>query len=159
MKLATLLYIKNTNDEYLLLKRAKEPNKGLLSPPGGKLETAESPFGCASREAFEVCGLTSHPSDWKLLGIVTEKNYPGIGDIMVFLMGYKKKINYLPEDFNEGKFRFVSKDDIPNSAIPESDKLYIWKFVLDSMQFPFSIFIDCDENPFTCIDETAGEKN
>lgn len=155
MKLATLLYIKNSSNQYLLLERSKEPNKGLLSPPGGKLESAESPFACAAREAKEECGIDSKPSDWDLIGIVTEKNYPGIGDIMVFLMGYKNKFDSLPMDFTEGKFKFINENDIANSEIPESDKLFIWKFVLTSMQFPFSIFIDCNTNPYKCIDETA----
>lgn len=158
LKLATLLYIQNSDDQYLLLERSKEPNKGLLSPPGGKLESAESPFGCAVREAKEECGIDSITSDWKMLGIVTEKNYPEIGDIMVFLMAYKKKFEFLPQDFNEGKFRFISKNDIPNSSIPESDKLFIWKFVLNSVQIPFSIFINCNKNPFECVDETAEHK-
>jgi ADP-ribose pyrophosphatase YjhB (NUDIX family) len=35
MKLATLLYIRNSVGEYLLMKRKRNPNQGLLSPPGG----------------------------------------------------------------------------------------------------------------------------
>ena len=60
MKLATLLYIKNDNGDYLLLERVKHPNKGLLSPAGGKLDVhlAESPVECAVREAQEEIGLT-----------------------------------------------------------------------------------------------------
>ena len=41
------------------MERAQEPNLGLWSPPGGKLESAtgESPHECAQREALEELGL------------------------------------------------------------------------------------------------------
>ena len=50
-KIATLLYAFDAEDRVLLLERAREPNRGLWSPPGGKLETAtgESPHACAAR--------------------------------------------------------------------------------------------------------------
>lgn len=156
MKLATLLYIKNTNGDYLLLERSNEPNKGLLSPPGGKLhlQDAESPYACAVREAKEECGIISTPSDWKLLGIITEKNYPAIGNIMLFLFEYNTTIDIKPPDFNEGKYIFVPKNEIHTSNVPESDKLYIWNFVLSNNGRFFSIHLDCDKSPFECTVES-----
>jgi 8-oxo-dGTP diphosphatase len=156
LKLATLLYIRNSKGEYLLLERANQPNKGLLSPPGGKLhlKDAESPFQCAVREASEECGIKSKTSDWKLLGIITEKNYPHIGNIMLFLFEYKRLLNELPPDFNEGMFRFVPEHEILMSEIPETDKLYIWKFVLNKDNGFFSVSIDCDETPYRSTEET-----
>lgn len=156
MKLATLLYIKNSSGDYLLLKRAKDPNKGFLSPPGGKLLTdiAESPYQCAIRESKEECGIVSEVTDWKLLGIVTEKNYPNIGNIMMFLMEYNKSLEILPKNFYEGDFIFVPKSKIMESNIPETDKLFIWNFVLNGDDKFFSISIDCDEDPYRCIIET-----
>lgn len=156
MKLAVLLYIKNSKGDFLLLERAKQPNKGFLSPPGGKLKTesAESPFECAVREADEECGIASTPHDWKILGIVTEKDYPNIGNIMMFLLEYSKPFDNLPEDFREGKFHFIPADNIMKSNIPESDKLYIWNFVLGCNDTFFSISIDCTHSPFRCSIET-----
>ncbi|MCI0472756.1 MAG: NUDIX hydrolase [Ignavibacteria bacterium] len=156
MKLATLLYIKNSKDEYLLLERANQPNKGLLSPPGGKLhlDDAESPYQCAVREASEECGIKSKTSDWKLFGIITEKNYPHIGNIMLFLFEYKDKLETLPPDFNEGKYRFIAEKEILKSDIPDTDKLFIWKFVLNKDNGFFSVSIDCDKTPFSASTET-----
>lgn len=155
MKFATLLYIKNSNGDYLLLERVKEPNKGFLSPPGGKLkiEEAESPAACAVREASEECNIKSYPSDWKLLGIITEKAYPNIGDIMIFCFEYLHPLNNLPAESNEGKFLFVSPEDIKTANIPDTDKLFIWKFVLADKPNPFSIYINCESSPFKCIIE------
>jgi ADP-ribose pyrophosphatase YjhB (NUDIX family) len=154
LKFATLLYIKNSKGEYLLIERVNHPNKGYLSPPGGKLkiENAESPVACAVREAYEECKIKSFTVDWKLIGIVTEKSYPDIGDIMIFCFEYINKVDLLPEKSNEGKFCFLAPVQIEKANIPESDKLYIWKFVLDSTSL-FSIHIDCSDGQYICTVE------
>ena len=55
-KIATLLYVFNERDEVLLLERAQEPNRGLWSPGGGKLN--QRPFGAIGRpDAHPVPGL------------------------------------------------------------------------------------------------------
>lgn len=157
MKLATLLFIKNTEGDYLLIKRANNPNKGFLSPPGGKinLNVAEFPFACAVREAREECGLFSNTKDWILRGIVTEYEYPDIGNIMLFAFEYKNSINIKPEDSKEGTFRFVNPKDIYKSNIPETDKLFIWKYFLENRNKFFSIYIDCSNNSMEGIVETS----
>ncbi len=156
MKIATLLYIKNSGGEYLLIERKKEPNKGLLSPPGGKLnqETAETPAGCAVRESKEECNLDTSHSDWKLKGIIAEKNYPGIGNLLIFCYLYDKATDVLPSEMEEGSFRFVHPSNLFDYKLPETDKLYIWKFVLDTKIKFFSLQIDCsDINNLICTVE------
>lgn len=149
MKLATLLYIENESGEYLLMERLKNPNKGLLSPPGGKLEmdTAESPLQCAIREAKEECGFDSIDSDWKLCGIITEKEYPHIGNVMIFLMKYKKKIQTLPADIDEGIFIFIHPNDFDFHNIPETDKKFIWSRIFNETESPFFLSLDCSDFP------------
>lgn len=149
MKLATLLYIKNEKDEFLLMKRLNEPNKGLMSPPGGKLkeEEAESPIGCAVREAYEECLIKSSEDDWKIIGIVTEKNYPGTGNLILFLMEYKKFLNKLPAECNEGSFEFIHPDKFQNYNIPVTDKLFLWDKVLKNGQDNFFLSLDCSDYP------------
>jgi len=139
----------------LLLERVKEPNKGYLSPPGGKLnlQDVESPVACAVREAYEECKIKSFARDWKLLGIITEKSYPNIGDIMIFCFEYKYILETVPEDSNEGRFFFISPENIKNSKIPDTDKLYIWKFVLSDSLSIFSVHIDCSREPYVCTIE------
>ena len=139
------------------MERENEPNKGFLSPPGGKLHlhTAESPIECAIRESNEECGIISNIKDWRLIGIVTEKEYPGIGNIMIFLFEYNKRLKKKPMDSIEGKFTFINPDKIMHSKIPETDKLFIWKFVLNDMKDFFCIKIDCTKNPFECIIEQS----
>lgn len=153
MKLATLLYIKNDKDDYLLLERVKNPNQGLFSPPGGKLDVhlAESPIECAVREAHEECGIESKNEDWKLIGIMTEKEFPHIGNIMVFLFEFKKRINEVPPEFHEGKFHFISESELMSSNIPETDKKYIWSNILQNKNAGknevFFLNMDCTNYP------------
>jgi 8-oxo-dGTP pyrophosphatase MutT (NUDIX family) len=139
------------------MERAKDPNKGLISPPGGKLHSdeAESPVECAVREFEEECGIKTQTKDWELAGIITEDNYPGIGHILIFLYRLKTFVNELPKESVEGGFLFVDPADLDKKNIPETDKLFIWKFVLNSDNGFFSLKIDCNSEPFTCITETS----
>lgn len=149
MKLATLLYIKNRKGEYLLMERQKEPNKGLMSPPGGKLiqEDAESPARCAVREFFEECLINSKETDWILKGIVTEKNYPSIGNIMIFLMELRNFVNEIPDKCNEGAFYFIHPDDFKNYNMPVTDKLFLWNNIFKNGIEPFMLTLDCSDYP------------
>jgi len=149
MKLATLLYIKNEKNEYLLLERLKDPNKGLMSPPGGKFneEDAESPAACAVREAFEECSIRSNEDDWKLIGIVTEKNYPAIGNLMLFLMEFRKILSSLPEECDEGAFEFLHPDEFKKHDIPVTDQLFLWEKVLSGNGEIFMLSLDCSNYP------------
>ena len=137
------------------MERVKDPNKGLLSPAGGKLHIneAESPFACAVREANEECGIISEIKDWELFGLITEKEYPGIGNLMIFMLEYKKRLKELPENSIEGDFVFVPADKILTSNIPETDKLFIWKFVLNRTSSFYCVHIDCTKNPYVCTVE------
>jgi 8-oxo-dGTP pyrophosphatase MutT (NUDIX family) len=148
MKLATLLYIRNSKGEYLLMERRKDPNKGLMSPPGGKLDTekAESPSACAVREAYEECRLGSCEKDWLLRGIITEKNFPGAGNIMIFLMEYIKLINELPPECNEGAFSFIHPENLPEYKIPLTDRFFIWDKILKEEEI-FIDSLDCSGYP------------
>jgi len=148
MKLATLLYIRNQAGDFLLMERRKNPNMGLMSPPGGKVitEEAEPPDSCAVREAYEECGLESKRSDWRLRGIVTEKNFPDAGNILIFLMEYKHQIRSLPDACNEGTFYFINQHDFDRVNMPVTDRKFIWKEILENNDM-FILSLDCTNYP------------
>lgn len=131
------------------MERKKHPNKGLMSPPGGKLkqDEPESPSMCAVREFSEECSIESNECDWKLKGIVTEKNYPTVGNIMIFLMEYNLPVDELPADCNEGSFHFIHPDKFNNYKIPVSDKQFLWKNVIGSNGEVFILGLDCSDYP------------
>ncbi|HSH95354.1 MAG TPA: NUDIX domain-containing protein [Roseimicrobium sp.] len=127
-KIATLLYAFNEADEVLLLERAQEPNRGLWSPPGGKLQTdlGESPFMCACREAEEETGLILSPSDLHLTGMVSEHGYQGQSHWLMFLFEIKPRIGAVPPPIREGRFAFFPKEALEKLPLPVTDRDSIW---------------------------------
>lgn len=126
--ISTLLYCFNRTDQVLLLERAQEPNIGLWSPCGGKLDTAvgESPYRCACREASEELGLTISAADLHLTGIVSEHGYQGQSHWLMFLFEVGRKLESLPAAHREGRFEFFSREAIEGLKIPQTDRERIW---------------------------------
>jgi 8-oxo-dGTP diphosphatase len=127
-KIATLLYCFNERDYVLLLERAQEPNRGLWSPCGGKLntETGESPYACACREAREEMALEIAPTDLHLTGIIAEQGYGGQAHWLMFLFEVKRRLQKLPSAHREGTFGFFSRDGLAALKLPQTDREQIW---------------------------------
>ncbi len=127
-QIATLLYCYNERDEILLLERAQEPNLGLWSPCGGKLDAAagESPYACACREAREELGLRLGPSDLHLTGLVSEHGYQGQSHWLMFLFEVKPRLTALPPAHREGRFQFFPRPALADLKLPQTDLEQIW---------------------------------
>ncbi len=127
-KAATLLYVFNAADQVLLLERARHPNQGLWSPPGGKLkmEIGESPYGCACREAGEEMGLNLSPADIHLSGMVSEAGYQEETHWLMFLFEIRLKLTHAPPVHAEGRFAFFNRKDLESLRIPDTDRDKIW---------------------------------
>lgn len=126
--ISTLLYCFNEGGEALLLKREREPNRGLWSPCGGKLQMniGESPYACACREAQEEMGLALAPQDLRLAGIVSEHGYEGQAHWLMFLFEVNPRLRELPPPCAEGSFAFFPAAEIASLPIPQSDRDQIW---------------------------------
>ena len=124
---AVLVFIENPRGELLLL-RAKPPNLGVWSPPGGKLETSlgESPFECAARETLEETGVETTPDDFHLFAMISEKAYEGAAHWLLFLFRLKKCVGALPPAIAEGHFGFFSRAAIEALPIPDTDRAALW---------------------------------
>ena len=127
-KIATLLYCFNEREEVLLLERAQEPNRGLWSPPGGKLHTedGESPYTCACREAHEELALEIQPRDLHLTGLVSEHGFQGNSHWLMFLFEVKPRLMKLPAAHREGRFEFFPRAALANLQLPDTDRESIW---------------------------------
>ena len=127
-KISTLLYCFSPREEVLLLRRAQEPNRGLWSPCGGKLDmiTGESPYACACREAQEEIGLRLRPSDLHLTGLVSEHGYQGQAHWLMFLFEVGPRLEKLPPIHREGEFAFFPAAQVPSLPIPQTDAEQIW---------------------------------
>lgn len=148
-KISVLVFLENRAGELLLMLRAKQPNLGIWSPIGGKLEmaTGESPFQCAVREIGEEVGLQVAESDLHLFAVVAEKAYQGHNHWLMFLFNCKRPIEALPPDIDEGKFAFWSRADINKLEIPETDAAALWP-IYDRYRDRFvSLRADCSVSP------------
>lgn len=127
-KVSTLLYCFNPRGEILLMERASEPNRGLWSPPGGKVhvEEGESPYTGACREAAEEMGLGLQPGDLHLAGLVSEHGYEGTTHWLMFLFEVKPPIKHRPPPHREGRFEFVAREALDLLALPQTDREQIW---------------------------------
>jgi 8-oxo-dGTP diphosphatase len=127
-RISTLLYCFNEADEVLLLRRAKEPNLGLWSPCGGKLDTdtGESPYACACREAAEEMDWELRATDLRLAGIVSEHGYDGQAHWLMFLFEVRPRLRRLPPPNAEGEFGFFPPEALSNLPMPQTDREQIW---------------------------------
>jgi len=163
-KISTLLYVFNEQGQALLLQRTKEPNLGLWSPCGGKLQTdiGESPYDCAIREAQEELGITLSHNDLHLVGIISEHGYEGTAHWLMFLFEVKPPINQLPPPNEEGSFAFFDKADIPNLKLPQTDSEMIWQLFWEHRGGFFSAHCHCLEegkNTWTLEESIKGGVN
>jgi 8-oxo-dGTP diphosphatase len=143
--ISTLLYCFNEQDEVLLMHRLQEPNKGLWSPCGGKLDTnsGESPFSCACREAREEIGLKLSPNDLHLTGIVSEHGYEGHANWLMFLFEVTPRLKRLPPAHREGHFQFHRKDALSMLPLPQTDAEKIWPLFWAHRGGFFAAHCDC----------------
>ena len=127
-KISVLVFLRNSQGELLLMKRAKKPNIGCWSPIGGKLEMSEgeSPFQTAIRETREEAGLTVTERDLHLYCMITEKGYEASTHWLMFLFDCAKPIETLPAPIEEGRFQFFPEGQIDRLPVPETDRELLW---------------------------------
>jgi len=161
-KISVLIFVRDAAGRHLLLQRAKEPNKGMWSPIGGKLEMSagESPFECAIRETYEEIGLEVTEKDLHLFSVISEKDYEGSGHWLMFLFACRKILDDLPASIEEGVFAFFTREEIDRVAVPETDRAALWP-LFDRFQDGFvCLRASCDPSqPLQItIEETWGER-
>ncbi len=144
-KISTLIFLRNTAGDLLLMQRRKHPNFGLWSCIGGKLEmpTGESPFQTAIREVHEEIGLSLIEADLHLFAMIAEKAYEGQCHWLMFLFDCRKRLSELPPDIAEGHFAFHPPDRIDSLPIPETDRLALWPLWRENRDGFTSLRADC----------------
>ncbi|HMN95242.1 MAG TPA: NUDIX domain-containing protein [Phycisphaerales bacterium] len=156
-RIAVLCYLYDDAGGLLLLHRLREPNAGMYSPIGGKLETGEGegPHQCAVREIREEAGIALRDDELRLLGIVSERGYPaaaGRTHWLIFLFEVVRPIGHdeiARYDFDEGRMEWVPVDEVAALAIPETDRAVMWPNVRRHRGGFFMAHIDCSVDPFT----------
>lgn len=127
-KIACLCDLRDEKGRMLLLTRKKEPNKGLCSPIGGKLDvaTGESPAQCAQREIMEEAGLHVPIDRLHLIGLVSECEFEGKGHWLMFVYRVLGAVWVEPQEMDEGKLDWYTTEEAWKLPLPESDRKIIW---------------------------------
>lgn len=147
-RISTLLYCFNEQDDVLLLRRGQEPNLGLWSPCGGKLDTAtgESPYACAQREAAEELGIRLDLGDLHLTGLASEHGYASQAHWLMFLFEVKRRLKELPPPIREGEFRFFPRSALGELALPSTDREQLWPLFWRHRGGFFAVHCHCHPN-------------
>jgi 8-oxo-dGTP diphosphatase len=154
-RVAVLCYLWDAQDRLLLLHRRKQPNAGMHSPVGGKVEIAhgESPHECALREVHEETGVALKPGEMRLFGMVAERAYAGQHHWLLFLFECTRPVAHseiAATDMDEGTLTWVPTPEVSGIAIPETDRQFMWPQVLRHRGGGFFVLdIDCSVQPHT----------
>lgn len=146
-KIAVLCDLRDDDGRILLLHRAKEPNKGLYSPIGGKLDThtGESPAMCAQREILEEAGVEVRIPDLHLGGMISEHGFNGDTNWLLFWYRVIPPISLRPFEMREGRIEWHAREELDALPLPDTDRRFIWPLVRahEADRGFFSAHIDC----------------
>lgn len=153
-RIAVLCYLYDADDRVLLLHRVKEPNAGMYSPIGGKLEVSrgEGPHQCAAREIHEEAGLAIPPEKLHLTGIVTERAYEHQNHWLIFLFEVLRPIEHdeiTQMNIEEGALEWIDAQRVPTLDIPDTDRRIMWPLVHEHRGGFFTVHIDCSGDEIT----------
>jgi ADP-ribose pyrophosphatase YjhB (NUDIX family) len=119
--LTTLVYCLR-DGEVLLMERSKEPNLGLWTAPGGKIEPYESPYECACRELSEETGLYAYQLRFR--GLITEVSPLPDWQWMLFIYAATDFAGELAADEREGHFQWWPLEQVARLPIPQADAVF-----------------------------------
>lgn len=160
-RIAVLCYLHDQGGRQLMLLRSKNPNAGMYSPIGGKLDidSGEGPHDCARREIQEETGLDLAPGDIQLIGMVSETAYESAGHWLIFCFKVTRSIDpgeLQFTEFEEGTLEWLDEDQIETIDIPDTDRKVLWPLVRDHQDGIFAVHIDCSVEPMTWIVHETG---
>lgn len=151
-KIAAMCILRH-EEQFLLLKRGKSPNKGMYVPVGGKLDPFESPYKAAIRETHEEAGILLEKA--KFCGTLIESS-PTKYNWMCYI--YIAEIDFMPPPpCNEGELEWIPIDHLLQVPTPPTDWM-IYKYVLENKPFAFSAQYDEGLNMLFMDEEIEGKR-
>lgn len=135
-KVASMCVLKH-KDKFLLLKRAKEPNKGMYVPVGGKLEPFEDQITAVLRETQEESGILLDAA--KFCGTLIETSPTKYNWISYIYLAEIE--DQAPPYCDEGILEWIAIKDLLKVPTPPTD-WWIYKYILENKPFAFSAIYD-----------------
>ncbi len=140
-KQPAVLCILRTGNRFLLLLRSKEPNAGMYTPVGGKIDPFESPYRAALRETCEETGIEIE--DARYCGVLIESS-PTEYNWICFV--YVADVDHIvPAPCGEGKLEWVSLSQLSTIPTPETDR-HVYEYIVAGKPFMFDANYDAELN-------------
>ncbi len=135
-KIAAMCVLKN-EQQFLLLKRNKQPNIGMYAPVGGKLEPYESAYKAALRETFEETSICLEKATF--CGTLIESS-PTKYNWVSYI--YLAEIDFQPPpSCKEGLLEWIPISHLLKIPTPPTD-WWVYKYLLEGKPFAFSAEYD-----------------
>ena len=152
LKRAAVMIVLRSGTQLLLLKRAKEPNKGLYVPVGGKIEPYEDPLQTALRETMEETGITiEHPRYAGSLIETSPVKYNWWCSI------YIADIPWQPAPpCDEGELAWIPYADLETLATPATDWA-IYQYIAQEKPFAMRAIFDANLEMLELVEEIEGK--
>ena len=122
---STLCYIRNRNNEYLLIHRTKKENdlnEGKWIGVGGKFEEGETAEECLLREVYEETGLTL--TRYHFHGVIKFISDKWENEDM-YLFSASEFTGTCKSDCDEGELVWVEKDKVLTLPTWEGDRYFV----------------------------------
>jgi 8-oxo-dGTP diphosphatase len=144
-KIAVLCDLRDARGRVLLIHRERQPNKGMYSPIGGKLDTGggESPAQCARREILEEAGIDVPPERIRLVGIISERGYENQTNWLMFWYRVEGPVEIPEREIPEGRLEWHEESALERLPLPRTDREAIWPAVRGHEGGFFVMHIDC----------------
>lgn len=122
------IIVENEKNEVLLIRRAKEPFRGMYALAGGHMDYGiETVQNTAVRELKEETGLVSKIEDLELLGIYSHPKRDPRGHYVTAVYVVKKYSGVLLAADDADDARFFPIDDLPPLAFDHTDIIEDYK--------------------------------
>ena len=122
---STLCYIRNENNEWLLLHRTKKENdlnEGKWIGVGGKFEEGETAEQCVLREVYEETGLTL--TDYRLHGVIKFISDKWENEDMYLYSAWKYH-GTCKKECDEGRLSWIPADKVLDLPTWEGDRFFL----------------------------------
>lgn len=152
LKRPAVLCVIRHREEYLLIRREREPNRGMYVPVGGKIDAHESPRAAAIREAREEAAI--HVPDVRLLGSLVETSPT---DYNWWTAVYLADVPERPPLVTcaEGELAWLARDALATLPMPETDR-HIYAYAERGVPFAFAAEYDANLRLLSMEEELAG---
>jgi 8-oxo-dGTP diphosphatase len=154
LKRSAVICVVRHGADHLMLRRDREPNRGLYVPVGGKLEPYESPRHAAIREIREEAGI--EVSDVRLAGTLVDTSPTTFNWWSSIYVADLDAGDARPVavDCAEGQLGWFSRKELLALPMPATDR-FIYEYLERGKPFAFSADYDGDLNLVRLEDELA----